>query len=392
MPRKRKIPSYRLHKSSGQAVVTIRKKDYYLGIYGTPESRKEYDRLIAEFLSTDGIVTTHGHGIGIGLSCDELILRYVRFAENYYVKNGKQTQQVERVKRSLGVVSSIYGDADAGRFGPLALKAVREQMIRRGWVRVHINSCVDTIKRAWKWAASEELIPVSCYEALRTVDGLRRGRSKAKESKPVKPVSVEIVEATLPGLLPPLQAAVRLQLLTGARSGEILILRPCDVDRRNDIWKYRPESHKTEHYTREKIILLGPKAQRYLLPYLEREPEEYCFSPSEGVSLWKKEKRCKRKSKVQPSQLDRSKEDPQRAPGQKYDSRAYNRAITRACEKLKIPKWRPHQLRHTAATLLVEEFGWDVARTILGHRSLDATRIYGEDSLQKAEDAMLKVG
>ena len=47
MPRStRSIPKYRLHKASGQAVVTLRGKDYYLGPHGSPESRAEYDRLI----------------------------------------------------------------------------------------------------------------------------------------------------------------------------------------------------------------------------------------------------------------------------------------------------------------------------------------------------------
>ena len=34
-------PSYRLHKPSGQAVVTLANRDYYLGRYETPESRAE---------------------------------------------------------------------------------------------------------------------------------------------------------------------------------------------------------------------------------------------------------------------------------------------------------------------------------------------------------------
>ena len=46
-----KAPSYRLHKPSGQAVVTIDGRDLYLGRHDTPASRAEYDRLIAEWLA-----------------------------------------------------------------------------------------------------------------------------------------------------------------------------------------------------------------------------------------------------------------------------------------------------------------------------------------------------
>ena len=44
-------PSYRLHKPSGQAVVTLSGKDHYLGRFGSPESRDAYDRLLAEWLA-----------------------------------------------------------------------------------------------------------------------------------------------------------------------------------------------------------------------------------------------------------------------------------------------------------------------------------------------------
>jgi hypothetical protein len=47
------IPSYRLHKASGQAIVTLSGRDYYLGGHGSPESRKKYNRLLAEYLASD---------------------------------------------------------------------------------------------------------------------------------------------------------------------------------------------------------------------------------------------------------------------------------------------------------------------------------------------------
>jgi hypothetical protein len=41
-----RTPSYRKHKGSGQAVVTLNGKDHYLGRYGTRHSKDAYDRLI----------------------------------------------------------------------------------------------------------------------------------------------------------------------------------------------------------------------------------------------------------------------------------------------------------------------------------------------------------
>ena len=45
-----------------------------------------------------------------------------------------------------------------------------------------------------------------------------------------------------------------------------------------------------------------------------------------------------------------------------------------------------------AATRIVAEFGWDTARIILGHHTLSATRIYAENDVKRAAEAMAKLG
>src|SRR3954451_17337268 len=47
-----RTPAYRLHKPTGLAVVTLNGRDFYLGKHGSPESRSEYDRVVAEWLGS----------------------------------------------------------------------------------------------------------------------------------------------------------------------------------------------------------------------------------------------------------------------------------------------------------------------------------------------------
>ena len=68
-----------------------------------------------------------------------------------------------------------------------------------------------------------------------------------------------------------------LQRYTGMRSGELIIMRPCDIDRTGDVWIYTPMTHKTEHYGKKRVVPLGPRSQRLLLPYLVRGAEMWCF-------------------------------------------------------------------------------------------------------------------
>ena len=62
MPRTTKPPAYRLYKRTGQAVVTLGGRDYYLGPHGTKVSRDEYDRLVGEWLTNGRQLHTNADG------------------------------------------------------------------------------------------------------------------------------------------------------------------------------------------------------------------------------------------------------------------------------------------------------------------------------------------
>ena len=86
------------------------------------------------------------------------------------------------------------------------------------------------------------------------------------ERSPVQPVDDAIVGATLKHATKMIRDMVRIQQLTGCRPGEVCAIRPGEVDRSESVWRYRPGSHKMEHKSRDRIILIGPKAQEILLP------------------------------------------------------------------------------------------------------------------------------
>jgi integrase len=245
----------------------------------------------------------------------------------------------------------------------------------------------------FKWAVAEELVPPSLYHGLQAVPGLKKERTAARETAPVRPVDDANVEAVLPLLTRPVRAMVRIQRLTGMRPGEVVVMRPCDVDRSaGKVWAYRPERHKTEHHGAARVIFLGPRAQEALRPFLDRDPGTYCFSPREALEDLRKRQRAVRKTKVQPSQQDRRKRRPAKRPGERYSVDTYGNAVERACRKAGVPPWHVNQLRHTRATELRREAGIDAARVVLGHRSPQVTEVYAEADLGKAAGIMERLG
>ncbi|VAX36885.1 hypothetical protein MNBD_PLANCTO02-3090, partial [hydrothermal vent metagenome] len=284
--RPKKVPKYGKHKASGQAVVCIEGRDRYLGVYGTSQSHEKYHRLISEHFGngkTPKVFEVAARTRSSDLTIVELIAAYWEHAENYYVKNGKPTSEQTSLKLAFRPLNELYGTSLVSQFGPLALEVVRDKMIESGITRKRINQHVCRIRRMFKWGVSKELLPVAIYEALMTLEGLRKGRSNAKESTPIKPIEWLIVEKTLPFLPAQIQTMIRVQLLIGCRPEEITLIRSCDIfDRDQEVWVYIPESHKMEHHDRERKIFIGLRAQTLLKMWLNRDPEEYCFSPQES--------------------------------------------------------------------------------------------------------------
>jgi integrase len=352
-----RIPCYRLHKPSGQAVVTLNGRDHYLGKHGSTESRQVYDRLLAEYLATRARCTSAAPP-SPDLTINELLLLYWDHARSYYVKDGLPTSEPETIRQALRPVRELYGDTQVRDFGPLALKAVRGAMIERGWCRGYVNKQIDRVRRMFAWAAENELVPVAIYQALKTVAGLRKGRSEAREKPPVGPVPDELIEKTLPRLSPTVAAMVRLQRLTGMRPQEVILMRGADIDRSDPAcWVYRPSRHKAQHHDRERLIFLGPQAQALLRPFLDVAGGGSLFSPRRSEAQRRPEERARRTKPPKPWQLSRLKAHPKRSPGELYDDGSYRKAIRRACLKLGLPIWFPHQLRHSAASEFRRRYG-----------------------------------
>lgn len=400
MSAKLRVPGYCIHTAKCQAYVRLNGEMIYLGSPDSPESKAKYDRLIAEWMQAGRTYIKPAERTSV--SVNEVLLAYRRHAERFYVgPDGTPTQEVERVNLALRPVSDLYGVTAAEQFGPKALQAVQEKLISNGLCRRTINQRLGVTKRAFRWAVKQELIPPSVYHGLQAVDGLRRGRSKARESKVVKPVPQHVIDAVLEYLPGTVQAMVKLHDLTGMRSGELCIMRGIDIEMTGEgkPWLYRPIHHKTEHHGHQRVITIGPKAQEVLRPFLKTDVQAYIFSPAQAQAERDAAKRANRKSKVQPSQVSRKRPRPKRQPGARYTTASYRRALdyatTLAIENGDLPDkthWHPHQLRHNAATRIRRQFGLDAARAVLGHTTVSQSAEYAELDTELAVATAAQVG
>jgi integrase len=428
MPRRPRgsVPALQHHKPSGRARVTINGRDHWLGKWGSTEAQNEYQRLIAEFIANGRIlpaaataVQVHAHNPGTpgpaapptaepipgGLTVVEVVTMYLE--DGRISSKGPDGKFTSAYHSALQAARALrpFDDTAAAAFGPKKLGMIRDAEAASGRSRVGCNDLITFIRRVFKWAESQELVPRGTHNSLTTVEPLRRGRTTAPELPPVKPVGDEVVDMTLPYLPEIVADMVRLQRLTGARPGEVCRLRPMDIDRSGGDWKWVPPQHKNSWRDADRVIMIGPRARKLLERYLLRDSAAYCFSPVEAERKRSRLRRLARRSPMTPSQRARKpKRNGQRRPRDCYDSASYRRAITRAVAALNadrkdkdpsskpIEDWSPNQLRHAAATEIRKKFGLEAAQVVLGHTSADITQVYAERDQALAAEVVRQIG
>jgi integrase len=393
-----RIPKYGLHKPSGRAVIYLDRRPVYLGPHGSPESWERYWQLVAQFPTPESRRTPVQVEAGDAITVAFLVERYLVHAVEYY---GRQSERLYTIRSAIRPLLELHSSTKVTDFGPLALEAVRTHRINQGRVsrkrkkgeavewrpisRVYINELIQIVIRIFDWGVSKELVPETIANALVKLPRIQKGKErKVKESKPVKPVPAEHVEAVLRIVSPEIAAMVRLQALTAMRPDEVTAMRPCDINTTGDAWTYTlgdrshgGMGHKTDHLDDEgdKVIDLGPKAQEIIKPLLsDCKPTEFLFSPKRAAS------------RRFPNGHGGLK------PRERYDDGSYCQAVKRACKRAGVPIWTPNRLRHNRATEVRAVFGLEHAQAELGHRSIETAQIYAEKQTHLKREVALKIG
>lgn len=347
---KNPIPSYRLHKPSGQAVATVDGHDHYLGPHDSPASRVAYGALIA---AISGGQPAPEPAKDEPRVVDDLVRPFWEWVKTYYVKHGEQTDEVDCYRSAIRPLRKLYAETPISDFGPLKLRAVRDAMIRKGWSRGFINKSVGRLRKMFRWGVSHELVAAEILTALEAVEPLLAGRTVAPDLPPRGSVSDEHIEAVRRRVKPRTRDMIDLMRLTGVRPGELVRLTTGMIDRSGDVWRCEMKSHKTEHHGKVRRIYFGASAQMILNRHLKADPDARLFPMKRAT---------------------------------------FSGLIKDACKRAKIPKWTPHWLRHTTATKVRAQHGIEDAQVLLGHASPDMTAIYSKEQDERAIALVRQIG
>ena len=268
------------------------------------------------------------------LTIVELCAAYLDFAEGYYVKDGKPDRLADPDHGCDPRSKETYGPTPAADFGPLGFRPSSRRSSTDSHAGAMSTSMVGRHQADVQVGRQREnWFQPAVYQPLRTVEGLRKGRTTPARPKPILPVADEVVEATLPHLPMVVADMVRFQRLTGCRPGEVCQLRPCDVDRSGEVWQYRPESPQDGAPRPGADHLHRPQGPGHVpaLPAAGR-PGPLLPAGRERTANATRSKRARRRTRVQPSQWNRRKAQPKRLQDHLHQG-PYAQAISRGVEK-----------------------------------------------------------
>jgi len=377
------IPPMRCHKRAGgsTAYVVLSGERFHCGRWKTKEAKAEYERLIAEWIARGRQPKPPTNDATVIECCDV----YTDYCRDYFKESPKS---YERILLALAPILKLYGRMVTSEFGAVHLRAVRETMINDGLSVTTINTRINVIRRMLRYCASIEMIPPEPWHKAATLENLKPGRTAAKSPKKIEPVPLEHIEAVKPFVTQSVRGLIELQLLTGARSGEVLKLKATDIDMTGNVWIVSLKKHKNSWRGQSRMLCIGPKGQSVLKPFiLQRRADEYLFQPYD----YYRERSQAADTHRRPNQLKNTPLS-DRTCGEHYTADSYRRAITRACDEAKVPRWHPHQLRHTCASEMRKQFGVEAVRALLGHNCVDTTELYAQIDGEQAKRIAAAVG
>lgn len=356
-------PKYRKHSTQDCGFVEYNKRrTYFPGRHNSPESLAAFKQFMASLYESPKVIPPSQQP-----TLQELATAYLRYVEATFESHGTAGTFFE-VKRSLRYLLSKsdglgISNLLAGELGPLRLKEYQDSLVDRGLARRTVNEHIGRVRRWIKWCVSEQLVDVSVLAALQTVQGLKRGRTKAPDMPKRQPASWDDIEPCLPFLQSITRDMLWLQWYTGARSTSLCLAQPSQFTQVGDVWEWRPR-HKTEYLGHDSVLFVGPQCQKVLTPYMERSDDEFLFNPRDGRN------------------------GGNRRYGKHYTRHSYRTALRRAqdsaiaaaieCGVQPPSRWTPHQLRHARGTLVREKWGLEAAQAVLSHATIQATQIYAQ--------------
>ena len=361
-----RIPRLSLHKGTGQARAKFRGRDHYFGRYGSPEAHRRYAQWISEITADPGEVPVLVRArAGQHITLAELVNAFEEHLET--TLDGRTEDAIRTARSEARIAGDLLLDRHASvsvtDFDAPMLVEIRDRVARRGWCRRTLNARIGHVRRFFRWGVERGLVDRVVLAGLDAVSSLRPGSSIAPELPPVREAPIADVRAVIEhlevrgGSCVQVACLLRFMLMTGCRAAEARKARLGDLDR--DGRTLTIAEHKTIRKTGEPLVF---HLSDEVLAVIDRALLARGAGADLDVPLFAGKRGMFQRTSV-------------------------TQAVARACERLGVRHWSPHQLRHTATNLVRREAGDAVAKATGGWDDPRMVHRYGREDDRRQRQA-----
>jgi site-specific recombinase XerD len=278
--------------------------------------------------------------------------------KEYLEQTGKSANTVKAYVHDVGAFSSWYEQTTGDEFAPgivdpREITEYRGHLLQRGSSPATVNRRLVSLRRFFLWAKKQGMINDSPFEMLEKV--------RVKEQKDVAPrwlsrkEQLSLLRAVRQGKNQRDLAIIQLMLGAGLRISETGALKVSDLELNDRSGRVHVRTGKG---MKSRSIPLSLHVRRALQAYLKERPDE----DEEDLFLG------------------------QRGPLSEWGIHAI---VKKYAYQARLEGVTAHTLRHSFAKNLVDSSTpLDQVATLLGHESLDTTRIYTQPSERDLERAV----
>lgn len=339
MARTQKIPKLCRHKRRGHAYVVDPEtgRQVYMGAWGTVDANQKYSAWVAEFTRRNRPVTVAS--LSAPRSIGELAGRWLEYCGTTYRRaDGRPTGEIHACIRAAELLKSVANQAIES-LTRADLLNIRQQLVEQNLSKQTIKHYISRICRCFRWGSDREWVDTDQALRLERLPPLRGNEGRL--AKVLRGIPRRHIFQIYRHLKPNWKPLFLWHLLTGQRAETSLSVTIEDLDRTRIPWVYTPAQHKNLAKGLPLTIMVGPRARKTLEPFIWQAKKGLLFPgrSASGAAY--------------------------RGPRQ-YSG--YASAMATACKSAGIPHYTPRQVRHTAATFLVQKLVPEaIIGAILGH-------------------------
>ena len=182
--------------------VYLNKKKIILGRSGTPEAEAAFVKLQVQVLTDPAFSFLNAQQ---QVTVDAFCLAYLEYAKEY------DRSHYYSFKTVVEILLKNFSGQSVDSLNSKHFLILQDKFVEHGASRQYCNMLMVLVRMMLKWGALRKIVSAQVYGEAKLIPPLRKGKTLAHENPSRKAVPDEVINRTIPHLLPTIRDMVQVQ-------------------------------------------------------------------------------------------------------------------------------------------------------------------------------------